>query len=302
MTIDPFPKLILLLALLLTGCAPAKRSAPATQPNLSDLRKEFLAQDNLIPWSIVAFDSQERDPRQRVSMVKELGFRRYAFGGRAGHIARFEEEVEIARAENIAIDAVWLYINPNKDRPGRLKPQSEQLFRTLEQTGLQTQIWVGFHPKFTEGLTQAESLAKSTTMIRYLCERADSVGSKVALYNHGGWFGEPDNQLAIIDQLPQFDIGIVYNFHHGHGHLNTYSEFIDRLLPHLWCVNLNGMRAAGPKILTIGAGELEKDMIDELLLRGYRGPFGILGHVKGGDAAEILQHNLEGLRSLGDKG
>ena len=69
-------------------------------------------------------------------------------------------------------------------------------------------------------------------------------------------------------------------------------------MPYLWSVNLNGMKADGPKIMTIGDGDLEKDMILQLLELGYKGPFGILGHVKDSDPEMILKVNEKGLTNL----
>ena len=68
--------------------------------------------------------------------------------------------------------------------------------------------------------------------------------------------------------------------------------------PNLWCVNLNGMRKEGQKIITIGQGKLEKEMIQQLLDLNFNGPFGILGHVKSGDPELILEENAKGLSTL----
>jgi len=254
--------------------------------------------DNLIPWSIVAFDVKERTPIQRIEMVKKLGFSQYAFGGREAHIARLEEEITIAKKENIKISAVWLYINHLKDTPGKLKPMSEQVFQALGNTGLSTQIWVGFSPDYYNGLSQEQALETTTKMISYLCERAKAVNCKIALYNHGGWPGEPENQLQIMKSLPQYEIGMIYNFHHGHEQLERYSQIIEEILPYLWSVSLNGMKKEGPKIISIGKGNIEKEMIQLLIDNGYNGPWGILGHVKGGDPELILEENLNGLQTL----
>ena len=254
--------------------------------------------DNLIPWSIVAFDSEERNPSERIQMIKELGFRQYAFGGRAKHLATMKEEWRMAKKEGIRISAAWLYLNAKKDCPGQLKPMSENIFQSLKEVGLETQIWVGFHPEYFVGLAEEEALQKGIKMMGYLCQRAKSINCKMALYNHGGWLGEPENQLKIIRALPQYDIGIIYNFHHGHNQLDRYAEIIENIMPYLWSVNLNGMKKEGPKIISIGQGTLEKEMIALLIEKGFKGPFGILGHVKGGDAKLILKENLEGLHTL----
>ena len=63
-------------------------------------------------------------------------------------------------------------------------------------------------------------------------------------------------------------------------------------------VNLNGMKPDGPKILPIGSGDYEKQMLDTLIDSGYHGPFGILGHIDTADVREILLKNLEGYRCL----
>ena len=54
------------------------------------------------------------------------------------------------------------------------------------------------------------------------------------------------------------NIGIIYNLHHGHGHLDRLEKVLPRMLPHLLFLNLNGMdiggEAKGRKILPLGVG------------------------------------------------
>ena len=107
--------------------------------------------------------------------------------------------------------------------------------------------------------------------------------------------------MRIIKALPNEDLGVVFNFHHAHDSLQEYSENIKLLFPYLWAVSLNGMKAEGPKIITIGQGNLEQKMIQELLDLGYKKPFTILGHVKGGDPEIILEKNYNGLQKIARK-
>lgn len=271
------------------SCASVSKPKPTSEP---------FALDNLIPWSIVAYDSQERSPAQRVQMIKKLGFSQYAFGGRHRHVKTLPKEIQLAKANDITISAVWLYLNHAKDAPGQLRVQNEQVLTAVEEAGITPQLWVGFNPKYFEGLTEIESFDKAISMISYLATRAADLGCTLGLYNHGGWMGRPDNQLKVLQALDRDNIGIVYNFHHGHGDLSTYQELFPKLLPHLLCVNLNGMEKDGEKILPIGMGDYERDMIRELQRLNYTGPWGILGHVRGGDAKEVLEKNLAGLHSL----
>lgn len=276
--------------LLIVSCKSLKKENYSTT--------NLFQKDNLIPWSIVGFDVKERTPKQRLEMLERLGYKQYAYGYRPKHIPTMVQEWQLAKEKDIEIKAVWLYINLFKDNINELRWDTEAVFKNLEKTGLETQIWVGFYPKYFEKLTDAESFNKSVEMITYLSKRAKSLGCKIALYNHGGWFGKPENQLRIINALPKQNLGVVFNFHHAHDSLKTYPENIKKLLPYLWSVSLNGMNSDGPKIISIGKGNLEKQMIQQLLDLNYRGPFNILGHVKGGDPELILEENFKGLQTL----
>ncbi len=259
---------------------------------------QLFQKENLIPWSIVGFDAKERTPLQRLEMLKRLRYNQYAYGYRPKHIPTMLQEWQLAKQNNIKIKAVWLYVNLFKDKVGKLRPEAEVVFENLEKAGLKTQIWVGFYPKYFDKLTDEESLKISIKMIQFLSQKAKKLNCKIALYNHGGWFGKPENQIRIIKALPKEDLGVVFNFHHAHDSLENYSENIKTLLPYLWSVSLNGMKKQGPNIITIGQGDLEKSMINELLNLNYIGTFNLLGHIKGGDPELILEENYKGLKTL----
>jgi len=246
----------------------------------------------------VGFDIKERNPKERLEMLSRLGYTDYGYGHRTRHIPTMEKEWRLAKEKGVTVHNVWLYINLDKDQPDSLRAQNEVVFENIKKVGLQTQIWVGLDPKCFENKTDKEAFSKALNMIAYLAERAKKSNCKIALYNHGGWYGKTENQLRIIKALPDYTIGVVYNFHHAHDDLHLYSETIKNLLTYLWCVNLNGMKKDGPKIITIGQGDLEREMIQQLLDMGYTGPWGVLGHIKGGDPEIILEANYRGLQKL----
>ena len=105
----------------------------------------------------------------------------------------------------------------------------------------------------------------------------------------------------MIQELKQPNVGIVYNLHHGHDHLERFPELLKLMLPHLYTLNLNGMVKAGDrkgqKILQLGQGDLDLPLLKVIKESGYRGPIGILGHTDD-DAEERLQDNLDGLKWL----
>ncbi|MFU8861916.1 MAG: hypothetical protein ACNA8K_16010 [Cyclonatronaceae bacterium] len=122
--------------------------------------------------------------------------------------------------------------------------------------------------------------------------------TRMALYNHGDWFGEPENQIRIIEATGADDIGLVYNFHHGHHQIENFPVMVEMMLPWLWTVNLNGMRQEGPKIMDIGKGDHEAGMMRILRESGFKGTIGIIGHTEGEDVRKPLMRNLDGLKQI----
>ena len=70
------------------------------------------------------------------------------------------------------------------------------------------------------------------------------------------------------------------------------------MLPHLMCVNLNGMMPGGEQILPLGRGEEDLKVLRMVKESGYDGPIGILDHRMDTDAELSLTQNLDGLRAL----
>ena len=58
------------------------------------------------------------------------------------------------------------------------------------------------------------------------------------------------------------------------------------------------MEKDGEKILPIGDGNYEKDMINTLKEFGFKGPWGILGHVGEKDVEAVLINNINGLVAI----
>ncbi len=287
-----------LAALLLVG--PGNRSMGSDAqtgggaPERPQVAGRPLAMDDLVAWCIVPFDSRKRTPEERIAMLERLGFKRYAYDWRTEHLPDTARELRLARDRGIRIEAVWMWIDVAADRPGKLGADNERLLAAVKEAGVSTQVWLGFAPSYFEGRSEEEKVARAVEMVRYLSERAAETGSRVALYNHGDWFGEPENEVRVIQALPGKEIGIVYNFHHGHEHIARFDAVVKAIRPYLWVVNLNGMRPEGPKILPFGMGTHERRMLQAVLDSGFTGPFGVLGHVDA-DVEEILRGNLRGL-------
>jgi hypothetical protein len=261
-------------------------------------KRSILAQDNLVAWCIVPFDSKHRTPEERITMLKRLGFSQYAYDWRHEHLASFPAEIKAAREKEIFIAAVWMWLDRDADRPGKLSQDNEQLIAMLEESGLATQLWVGFNHNFYADASDADKVRKGAEMLSYLKTRTQSLVTGIGLYNHGDWFGEPANQIKILKQLNDPAFGLIYNFHHGHGQIESFPKLLKEMQPYLWAVNLNGMKKMGPQILPIGSGDQELEMIRVLIKSGFSRSIGILGHIETEDVELVLQRNLAGLRKL----
>ena len=254
--------------------------------------------EDTFPWCIVAYDSLDRTPSERIEMMKEFGFTKYAYDWRDKHLPESKNELILAQKNNIEIISVWTWLNAKRDSVNKLSLSNEKMFSIVKELKLETTIWVGLSESYFKETNHQESLAKATEIIRFVAEKANTMNCKIALYNHKGWFGNPLNQIEIIKALPNHDLSIVYNFHHGHADMENFKELAPKMIPYLSAVNLNGMQKDGKKILPIGEGDYEKEMINELINAGFKGPWGILGHVDEQDVKIVIKKNIEGLISV----
>jgi sugar phosphate isomerase/epimerase len=225
-------------------------------------------------------------------MLSRLGIQRLAYDWRDEHTATFEDEILAMKKHGIEFLAFWSPMSAN--------PGYESMMKLIEKHKLTPQIWM--IPPATKAESQEEMVEQNAKATLPFVNRAKELGCKFALYNHGGWAGEPDNLIAMVQWLranaDADHVGIVYNFHHGHEHLDQFPEAFHRMRPFLWCVNLNGMTRGGPKILPLGQGKEDLWVLKMIRESGYRGPIGILDHRGEIDAEQSLQENLLGLEKL----
>ncbi|HLT71748.1 MAG TPA: hypothetical protein VKZ75_03820 [Cyclobacteriaceae bacterium] len=272
---------------LLAACGTEKESAG---------NAALFEKDNLVAWCVVPFDSTERTPEERAQMLHELGFSKFAYDWRLKHLDSFTEEVNALKKNGIEMSSVWFWIN---GEPGKvIDDVNERILGMIRDNNIKTELWVSFNNSYFEGLDDEGKLDKAVSAVRYIRDRAQELGCTVALYNHGDWFGEPGNQVKIIEKLGTGDVSIVYNFHHARHQVERFPELLQMMMPYLSTINLNGMRPDGPMILPLGQGDLELGMLKTLKASGYDGAIGILGHVEDADVRVILDGNLQGLKSL----
>jgi len=286
--------LCLTTACLLVSLA-ASLSAAESVPRTNQY--QLFARSNLMAWCIVPFDAKKRGPEERAAMMEQLGLKHFAYDYRAEHIATFDAEIEACKRHGVSLDAWWF--------PGTLNDEAKLILDTLKRHNLKAQLWVmgggGPTKSSEEQRARVEAEAKR---LRPIAEAAAKIGCTIGLYNHGSWFGEPENQIEIINRLKQYgtaNVGIIYNLHHGHDHLERFPTLLAKMKPYLLVLNLNGMTRdgdkKGKKILPLGQGDLDLQLLKTIRDSDWRGPIGILNHTDE-DAEARLRDNLDGLEWL----
>ena len=243
---------------------------------------------NLAAWCIVPFDSAKRSPEARAEMVAKMGLKKVAYDWRAEHVPEFEREILAYQKHGIEMFAFW--------------GMHDEAFRLFEKYKMHPQLWIMMRGT---GDTQEAQVKSAAEGLLPILAKAKTIGSQVGIYNHGGWGGEPENMIAVCEYLKKNhgtdNVGIIYNFHHGHTHLDRLPKVLEAMKPWLLCLNLNGMdidgEAKGRKILPLGVGTQDVKVLRIVRASGYSGPIGILNHTNE-DAEGRLLDNLDGLKWL----
>lgn len=254
--------------------------------------------DNLLAWCIVLFDVTQRDSKQRVAMLQRLGIGALAYDWRDEHLPLFDEELRQLRDHEIELSAFWLAGSAPKDADAaRADRHIRAVLDFVERNGLQIEVWKTCGGPHIEELADLEErLDTAVAEVSVLADLFADLGCTYGLYNHGGWGGLPQTMIDIAKRTEE--TGIVYNFHHGHEHLAQMPADFNAMVPHLLCVNLNGMAVDGEKILPLGDGDNDLALLNLVVDSDYSGPVGLLDHRPEMDAEESLRQNLDGLQRL----
>jgi putative heme-binding domain-containing protein len=253
---------------------------PKSQPD------KLFNRENLVAWCIVPFDGKKRGPAERAAMCAKLGLKKVAYDWRNEHVPTFEQEILEYKKHGIEYFAFW--------------GGHAEAYKLFKKYDLHPQIWRTLGSP--SGATQNERVEAAGKQMLPLVEEARELGCKVGLYNHGGWGGEPENLVAVCEYLRKHHdgdhVGIIYNQHHSHDRVDDFAANLKAMIPHLLCLNLNGITRDGDKhgkkILPLGEGELDVALLKTIRDSGYDGPIGIIGHTQD-DVEQRLQDNLDGL-------
>jgi sugar phosphate isomerase/epimerase len=285
----------------LAECVPAGLRAQAVKSSGQDL----WAHDNLAAWCVVPFDARKRSPEERAEMLARLGFRYFAYDWREKDIPTFDAEIEALQRHGVQLLAWWFPFDADD-------PQARATLEVFRRHDVHPQLWVALSPIGLPRTPEERSrlpktpgeqdalVRRSSERIGALVKLADPYGCRVELYNHNGWFGLVDNELAVIERLEQAgvdSVGLIYNFSHARDELHDDSRDFPglwrRIKAHVVAVNVTGMHWEGQEVYP-SQGDSELAMMRVILESGWEGPVGLIAE-KGGDAETTLRNYLAGL-------
>lgn len=266
--------------------APGPPTHSADAPGLFD-------RQNLTAWCVVPFDAKKRGPEQRAEMLQRLGFKNFAYDWREKDVPTFDAEVEALKRYDINLVAWWFPTDA-------ADPNARIILEVCKRHSIHPQLWVmGSGSPTTTEAEQKQRTDQEAERIRKIVELAKPYDCPVELYNHNGWFGEPDNEVAVIERLKQLGVsgvGMVYNFSHGHKDVADFPAIWKRIERYVVAVNVTGM-VADERLIPPSQGNYELAMLRTIQQSGWRGPIGLIAE-QGGDAEVTLGNNLRGLDSL----
>jgi sugar phosphate isomerase/epimerase len=324
---------------LVLGCT-CEVTKAEPQTHLAPPANSLWSLDNLVAWSVVPFDAKQRNPEERAQMLEGLGFKHFAYSWRASHIPSFDAEIQALKEHHIELLAWALYgsespelglildtfrrhsvhpqlwveqSNDAVDSPQQWARVLPKGFRIPETDEDYAKLSPGERQQLDEAslLLQREDLPTTveaqrrrveleTDRIRSLVKRAAPYGVKIELYNHNGWFGTMDNQVAIIQRLRDLgivDVGIVYNFSHArdalHDDTGDFSRIWKEIQPYTVVVNVTGTHMDGTVIYP-SQGDRELEMMRVIQDSGWKGHIGVIAE-SGGDAERTLKNCITGL-------
>jgi hypothetical protein len=279
-----------LLALMMCSIDQAMGQSP------SGTGKMF-SRNNLVAWCIVPFDSKKRGPEERAEMLVKLEVTKFAYDWREEHVPSFDREMEALKEHHIELQAFWMPYGPD---PVHDKHYAE-IFALLKRHHMMPQLWwsYGSSDDSLKNMTQEEKVVAVGRIVLRLAEDAGKIGCTVGLYGHNGWFGEPENQMSILQYVRKQNVGIVYNFNHAEEQVDRFPVFFPQILPHLIALNIAGLKKGPPgKVVPVGRGDSEEKMIRIIAESSYGGTIGIINEDTDPDAETGLKINMDGLKSI----
>ncbi len=258
------------------------------------------AQTNaFFPFCIDWHDAKKRTFEEQAKMLKELGY------DGVGHIwlDKVEERLKSLDDAGLRLFQITMIVDL---APGKV-PYDTNRFKQV------CSLIKGHHVQFDLLLNGRKPSdpsvdAQAVEVLREMSELARDSGSQILLYPHlNSWVERIEDSIRVADQVDRPNVGVMFNLCHWLrvDKQRDYRPLLQRALPRLWAVSLNGANAHSDKsnwedyIQPLGQGDFDlAGFLGTLRELGYTGPIGLQCYGIGGDAREHLARSMEAWRKL----
>ena len=186
--------------------------------------QQLYGRDNLIAWCIVPFDSKKRGPEERAAMLQRLGFKHFAYDWRAEHIPTFDAEIEALKRHGVSLDAFWV-------APGELNHESRLILDVLKRHRIKAQLWVllDLGPDRVSGPEQERRVERRGGQAAAAGRRGGEdrlLAGALQPRRLVRRAGKPGRHHRAAEGQGVDNVGMVYNLHHGHDHLDRFPALL----------------------------------------------------------------------------
>jgi hypothetical protein len=179
--------LLPLLAACLAATPLGAQAAPPESPARVAAQPGLFDPQNLTAWCVVPFDAKKRGPVERAEMLQRLGFKNFAYDWRSKDVPSFDAEVEALHQHGINL--VGLVVSDRRRGSERASHfgchQAPRHSSTIVGHGIRRSDEDGSRTSMQRTEQEAERIRKIVAL-------AAPCACKVELYNHNGWFGQPE--------------------------------------------------------------------------------------------------------------
>jgi sugar phosphate isomerase/epimerase len=280
-----FPALAAAAFALVAGAFAAGSPPPATNA--------------FFPFCIDWHDAKKRSFEQQATMLKELGY------DGVGHIwlDRVEERLRTLDAARLRLYQITMVVDVT---PGKA-PYDAARFK--EVCGVIAGRKVQFD-LLLNGMKPSDPSVDphAVGILREMSEQARASGAQLLLYPHqGSWVERLEDSIRVADQVDRPNVGVMFNLCHWLrvDASRDYKPLLQRALPRLWAVSLNGADSLDEKpgwdryIQPLDRGDFDVvGLLRTLRELGYSGPIGLQCYGIGGDTRDHLERSMAVWRRL----
>ena len=255
-------------------------------------------------WPFFAMQTATKDAAHvsaeaQVQLVKTLGY------DGIGAVPPAEVDAFAQACDRHQVRLWNTYFTLDVEAPLPLDPELAGRLAPLK--GRNALLWVGLTSRQHKP-SDPSGDAAAVKLVQALANLAESLGARVALYPHAGfWIERTADAVRVADVVNRPGVGVTFNLCHF---LKVEDEarlgdVLEAAKARLFVVSLNGAESGRPGadwkelIQTLDRGTFDnRRLLRTLRQIGFAGPVGFQGYGIGGDAADNLRRTISAWRAL----